>query len=141
MSRLLRLPNELLMDISSGLVTEHLHSLVLTNRVLHLLLENRLYEAPSEVALTRVIDTGNVAVFQRFLECGLDVNVVVARHSRMYRDIRIPLLAYVVSEVNPGTVMMAQLMFKTGKIDTTGWGIWSDPEWKRHPGRKLMTDL
>jgi hypothetical protein len=79
MSSLLKLPNELLLEIASELETKHLHGLVLTDHFLYRLLQHTLYASPSKEALMNVIDTGNTAVFQRFVERGLDVNLVV-RH-------------------------------------------------------------
>jgi predicted transcriptional regulator len=79
MSSLLKFPNELLLQTASELETKHLHGLVLTNHFLYRLLKHTLYESSSKEALLNVIDPGNTAVFQKFLERGLDVNLVV-RH-------------------------------------------------------------
>jgi hypothetical protein len=118
MSSLMDLPNELLLNIASRLETEHLHSLVLTNRHLQWLLQDTIYESPTKDALTRVIDEGNVAVFRKFLDCGLDVNVSLTQHRST-----LPLLAYCASDLNAMGVAMTKLLFETGKVDTSGWRV------------------
>jgi hypothetical protein len=119
MSSLLKLPHELLPEIASELETKRLHGLVLTNHFLYRLLQHTLYASPSKEALMNVIDPGNTAVFQKFLERGLDVNLVA---STSYWD-PIPLFAYVAFTAHPAAVVMALLLFETEEVDTTGWRI------------------
>jgi hypothetical protein len=107
-------------QIAGDLETKHLHNLVLTNRFLYRLLENKLYKALLKDALTPVIDTENVAGLKRFLGCGLDVKIIL-RRSAFKKPV--PFLAYVVSERNPTFMAMVKLLFATEKIEIVGWGV------------------
>jgi hypothetical protein len=93
MSNLLGLPNEILLEIAVDLETKHFHCLALTNRFLYRLFQTRLYESTSNDPLKNVIHKENVAVFRTFVDCGLDVNVVLPRHTG-HSNSEITLLAY-----------------------------------------------
>jgi hypothetical protein len=73
-ANLLSVPNELLLNISLLLLTDHLHTLALTSRRLHQFPKGRPYQSPPVHLLKRVIDTGDLAAVRRFLEGGLDAN-------------------------------------------------------------------
>jgi hypothetical protein len=77
MSNLLNLPCELiLLEIASHLAIEDIYNLLLTNRQLYHMLENRQYQRPSFHLLERVIKWKKRAVFRRFLENDLDAKVL-----------------------------------------------------------------
>jgi hypothetical protein len=135
MPGLMTLPNELLLDIASHLGTGGIYSLVRTNRLLHQLLEPRLYQHPSERVLRRVIDTGNLAVFERFLKCGLDTKTFLEDVSqKMCRvDTRglgsdscrfnYPVLAYVVCKRVPARWLMLRALLDSGLINISEWSV------------------
>jgi hypothetical protein len=70
----------------------------------------------------RIIDTGKLAVFQRFRERGLDVNTVLTRPTD-FGPRRVPLLVYVAYEAHPVRLAMAKQLFETGKLDISGWSV------------------
>jgi hypothetical protein len=129
--KVLDLPNELLLEISYSLETTDVHSLVLTNRRLNHLLQDRLHQHPPTLLLKRVIDTDNIKAFQQIINKGLDVNahddltVAVKSHSpnRIARFFGYPLPAYVAFQAAGNWVRrrMLMLMFEAGAVDGEEW--------------------
>jgi hypothetical protein len=115
MDFLLGLPNELLLEIGSYLPrTGDVHSLVITNRRLHCLLKTRLYQAPSQHLLWRVVNSRNIAAFRRILDNSLDAKVYL-------RDIVPMLLLDVVWDATPVRLEMLRRLLSSGAIDIEEW--------------------
>jgi hypothetical protein len=129
---ILDLPNELLLDIAASLrETKDIHSLLLTNRRLNHLFEARLYLNPPKHLLLRVVRSGNIAAFRRFLEEGL----VVKAYDHIPGQVTLLMQASAFSlHPSPHQVEIVRLLLEV--VDVSEYGFIS-----RRPRRVLGKDI